>query len=388
MAEATTETVARWHMAWFAFDDVTYLNAAAQGPMPKASLEAVQTALEWKKFPHKTPDSAYFEVPRQVRASIAALVGGRADEIALTTGASAGLATVAYGLPWKTGDEVVTAEGEFPLQFTTWKPLEAREGIRLRVVRPRDRFITADDLIGALTQDTRLVSVSLVRFDDGSLLDAARLGAACRARDVRLLLDLSQCCGALPIDLRALGADFAVSAGYKWLLSPYGTGFFWVRSELVDWLKPGPFYWMALPGSDLFHELRTDDARPVPGARRWDAPETSSYFNLAGMNASLDFISRVRPETVVRHNRALIDALFERLPQDRYLCASPREAARRGPFGCFKAQTPEATKSLHDRLRAAGVIVSLRQGSLRVSPHLYNTQADIDRLVDVATDFR
>jgi len=359
------------------------LNVAAQGPMPKASLQAVQAALEWKKFPHTTPDFAYFGVPRQVRTAVAALIGGRAEEVALTTGASAGLAAVAYGLPWKEGDEIVTARGEFPLQFASWKPLEARDGIRLRVVSPEGAFVTADDLIAEMTPRTKLVSVSLVRFDDGSLLDAARLGEACRERDVRLLLDVSQCCGAMPIDARALGADFAVCAGYKWLLSPYGTGFFWVRAELVDSMRPGPFYWMALPGAEQFHELTIDDVRPVPGAQRWDAPETSSYFNLAGMHSSVDFVNRVGPGAILDHNRALIDYLFDRLP-DRFVPTSPRDRFQRGPFGCFAGRTAAETRALYDRLVEERVIVSLRQGSLRISPHLYNTEDDIARLVAVA----
>jgi selenocysteine lyase/cysteine desulfurase len=383
MAGTAIDAAARWRREWFDFDDTTYLNAAAQGPMPKVSLQAVQSALEWKKFPHKTPDWAYFGVPNAIRASVAALVGGRAEEVALTTGASAGLAAVAYGLPWKAGDEIVTARGEFPLQFAAWKPLEMREGVHLRIVSPQGPFVTADDLIAAMTPRTKLVSVSLVRFDDGSLLDAARVGAVCRERDIKFLLDVSQCCGAMPIDARGLGADFAVCAGYKWLLSPYGTGFFWVRLELVDAMRSGPFYWMALPGADQFHDLAVEDGRPVPGARRWDAPETSSYFNLAGMHPSVEFVSRVGPAAILEHNRALIDLLFDRLP-DRFQATSPREPSRRGPFGCFAARAQQDTRDLYERLTREHVIVSLRQGSIRVSPHLYNSEDDIARLVSVA----
>jgi selenocysteine lyase/cysteine desulfurase len=132
---------------------------------------------------------------------------------------------VTYGLTWKPGDEVLTASGEFPLQYATWKPMEEREGVKLNVISPRDRFLTSDDFIAALTPRTRLVSVSLVRFDDGVLLDAARLSAACHAQGALLLLDVSQCCGAVPMDVNQLGADCMISAGYKWLLGPFGTGF-------------------------------------------------------------------------------------------------------------------------------------------------------------------
>ena len=170
------------------------------------------------------------------------MIGAKPEEIAVTTGASAGAAVVAYGLEWKRGDEIITVQREFPLQYATWKPMEEREGVRLRVIAPRDRFITADDLIDALAPKTRIVSVSLVRYDDGSLLDAARLAAACHAQGALLLLDVSQACGAVPMNVNDLGADFMVCAGYKWLLSCYGTGFFWVKSEHLDRLRPSARY--------------------------------------------------------------------------------------------------------------------------------------------------
>src|SRR6266478_7182184 len=199
---------------------------ASQSPMPKVSIRAVQAALEANKNPHHKADSTFFEVPNRLRTSLAKLIGARPEEIALTSGASTGAAAVAYALTWKPGDEVITAKGEFPLQYAVWKPMEEREGLRLKIVSPRDRFLTTDDLIAAMTPKTRLVSVGLVRFDDGSLLDAPRLAAACHAQEALLLLDVSQCCGALPMDVTQLGADFLVSAGYKWLLGPFGTGFF------------------------------------------------------------------------------------------------------------------------------------------------------------------
>src|ERR1700726_1228026 len=173
--------------------------------MPKISIRAVQAALEAKKYPHHKPDSTFFEVPNRLRASLAKLIGAKPEEIALTSGASAGAAAVAYALTWKPGDEVITAKGEFPLQYATWKPMEEREGVKLKIVAPRDRFITADDLIAAMTPRTRVVSVSHVRFDDGSLLDAARVAAACHAQGALLVLDVSQSGGAVPMNVPEMG---------------------------------------------------------------------------------------------------------------------------------------------------------------------------------------
>jgi cysteine desulfurase/selenocysteine lyase len=382
---ATTPLRTDWRQEWFEIEDATYLDAATQSPLPKASLRAVQGALEWQKFPHRIPDTAYFEMPNRIRTSIARLIGAKPEEIALTTGASSGMSAVAYGLTWKPGDEILTAKGEFPLQNAAWKPMEAREGVKLKIVSPRERFISADDFIAALTPKTRLVSVSLVRFDDGTLLEAAYLAKACHAQGALLLLDASQCCGAMPLDVAQLDADFIVCAGYKWLLGPYGTGFFWARSEHIPNMRPGPFYWQAVEGASHFGSLIFDDPKPAAGARRWDSAETASYFNLAAMDVSLDFILRTGPATVTAHNRTLIELMYERLPKDRCIPASPLDAARRGPFACFAARTEEKTVALYERLRKENIIVSLREGSLRVSPHLYNTERDIDRLILVIT---
>jgi cysteine desulfurase/selenocysteine lyase len=387
MATTTISPRTDWRQEWFEIEDATYLNMASQSPMPKVSIRAVQAALEANKNPHHKGDSTFFEVPNRIRASISKLIGGKPEEIAVTTGASAGAAAVAYALTWKPGDEVVTAKGEFPLQYATWKPMEEREGLKLKIVSPRERFITADDLIAAMTPRTRLVSVSMVRFDDGSLLDAARVAHACHKQGALLLLDISQCCGALPMDVSQLGADFMVCAGYKWLLGPFGTGFFWAKSEHFGMVRPGPFYWMALMSSHNFAALNFDDPKPAANAKRWDSPEWASYynFNLVAMDVSVDFVVRMGPELVAAHNRKLIELLFERLPKDRYVLGSPTDAARRGPYGCFAARSREKTAEVYQRLRKENVVVSLREGNIRVSPHLYNTERDIDRLISVVT---
>jgi selenocysteine lyase/cysteine desulfurase len=144
---------------------------------------------------------------------------------------------------------------------------------------------------------------------------------------------------------------------------------------------------MAVAGSDNFASLNFDNPKPAPVAKRWDTAEPASYFNfnLVAMDVSTDFVVRLGPETVAKHNRALIDLMFERLPKDRCVPASPLDAARRGAYGCFAARSPEKTAELYEKLRSENVIVSLREGNIRVSPHLYNSERDIDRLISVVT---
>lgn len=372
-----------WRSEFFDFEDVAYLNAASQGPLPRASARALESALAWKRLPHQIPDSEYFGLPDRVRARIAQLIGAEPAEIALTTGASGGLAAVASSLDWKPEDEVLVGKGEFPAHFATFAPLAQQGCLRLRVVEPNGRFLVAEDFLARLGGKTRLVSASLVRFDDAARFDARKVADACHSGGAFLLLDVSQCVGALPLNVRALGADFVVSAGYKWLLSPYGTGFFWVRRDLIEQLRLGPFYWQALEGAAEFHSLPLTAWRAVPEARRWDTPETGSFFNLAAMEASLEFLLRVGPEKIAAHNERLISEITERLPPDRCILASPVDSAARGTFVCVAARTPARTKALYERLREAKVFVSLRENALRIAPHLYNSERDIDRLLSI-----
>ena len=144
---------------------------------------------------------------------------------------------------------------------------------------------------------------------------------------------------------------------------------------------------MAVEGSHNFAALNFADPKPAANAKRWDSPEWASYFNfnLVAMDVSVDFVVRMGPELVAAHNHKLIELLFERLPKDRYVLASPTDAARRGSYGCFAARSREKTAEVYQHLRKENVVVSLREGNIRVSPHLYNTERDIDRLISVVT---
>ncbi len=364
------------------FGDTVYLDVAHQGPLPRVAARALREAVGWKELPHTMPGDVYFGLPDRVRGLLAQLLGVQAEEIALTTGASAGLAALAAGLDWKPGDEIVLAEGEFPAHFASFAPLAERWQVQLKRVRPRGRFLTGAELAEAVGPRTRLVSASLVRFHDGTRLAVEELAEACRRTGAWLVLDVSQCAGALPLDAAALGADALVAAGYKWLLGPYGTGFFWLRRDRMAEMRPAPFYWTALPGAREFGSLDLSPYRPGPDARRWDAPETAS-LNLVAWEASLAFLQRVGVETVWAHNRALLEALIARLPVDRCVLVSPREPERRGPYVAVAGRSPERTRQLYEQLGAANIRVSLREGALRIAPHLFTTADDIERLIRV-----
>ena len=357
------------------------MNFAAHAAIPRVALDAVQASVAAKRRPHIVDDRSFFFVAANLRQTLATLIGASPDDIALTTGAGAGLATIAYALRWSAGDEVLIADREFPAHYATWKPMEAREGINVKIAVPQEQFIQSGDLISAMTPRTRVISVSHVRFDDGSILDAPSLAAACKKNGTLLVLDVSQSCGAIPMDVSSLGADFIVSAGYKYLLSPWGTGFIWAKPKIADSLLPGPYNWLSQEVG-TFTRLNYVDPPPARTLSRWDAAQASSIynFNLTVMEASARFVLNATPALIHAHSQFLIDYFFERLP-DGYRLASPRQASHRGVFGRIEVGSRADTESLYQILRDERFVVALREGKIRVAPHLLNSTQDMDRLL-------
>jgi selenocysteine lyase/cysteine desulfurase len=363
------------------FEGVAYLNCATQGPIPLAAATAAKAALEWKKRPDQIPASAYFEMPDRVRAKFAKIIAADASEVAITAGATSGMTSVASGLDFQAGDEVIVARGEFPAHFATWFPYQKAGRVTLRVVPPRGKFIAPEDYIEQFSARTRLVSASFVRFDNGARLDAARLANACHDKGIPLLLDFSQSAGGIPIDVKSLGADFAVASGYKWLFGPYGTGFFWVSAEWAERLQLGPVNWTAIEGSDNFSALPLDQLKLAKGARRWDAPETGNFTNLTALEASLDLILRIGVEAIAKYNLGLTTELIERLPYDRVALVSPADAEKRGPYVCIVARKPDETPKLFRRLASTEIVAAMRENAIRIAPNIYNTSDHITRVI-------
>jgi cysteine desulfurase/selenocysteine lyase len=386
MTTETTVLATNYRTEFADFEGVAYLNAALQGPMPLVAAREAQAALEWKKHPYRLPDSAYFDLPDRIREKVARVIGGRPSELAVTTGASAGLAAAAAGIDWKPGDEVLVGRGEFPAHFSTWLRYEQAGRLRVRVVEPRGRFISADDYIECIGPRTRLISASLVRFDNGARLEAARVARASENVGAALILDLSQCAGAIQLNIRNLGASMAVCSGYKWLLGPYGTGFFWIAEEWIERLPLGAVYFMALEGARNLHTLPMSNLRLAPGARRWDSAETANFTNLAAFDSSLDLMLRIGTDAVERSIGTLVGEIIDGLPRTKCVLASPMERERRGPYVCISARDPKDTPALYEKLRAAKISVSLRENALRIAPHIYNAPEDISRLMKVLSE--
>lgn len=365
------------------FGGKAYLDCAAQGPFPKEAAAEVRRALRLKEHPEEFAETLYEEVPDRARAAIARLIGCNPANVALGTGASHGINIAARGLPLKAGEDVLLPQGEFPANIYPWIGLQ-ESGIGVRFASPSNgRLTSAEDLIRAIGPRTRVVSVSLVAFATGYRVDLTKIGEACRERDVLLVVDGAQGVGAVDFRVADHPIDLLAVSGYKWLFGPYGTGFTYVNPRLIDRLRVLDVNWLSVEGAAQ-RRVSPYEMRFREGARRFDTPETASLLNLSAFAASVEFVGRVRVPTIEAHARRLLDLLLRGIGGTRLKVVSDLDPARRSTILALEAPTLDETRAIYKRLRERGVVVSLRDNLIRVSPNIYNAPEEIDRFLAVA----
>jgi len=367
------------------FAPTIYLDCAYQGPFPRTTVARLQEAIELKCHPERLEAPEYFRLPERVRGRLANLVGADPSEIALTNSATQGIGIVAAGLGLAAGDEVVIASRNFPANLFTWLHLR-RLGVRVQVLKPAGDRVRVEDVVGVLTPRTRVLALDWVGYTSGARIDLATFGELVHRQGGIFVVDGTQGVGALEIDVRQLPVDVLAVAAYKWLLGPYGTGFVFLRSEVQDRLELPVVNWMSVEGSEDFDALPTEEFTLPRAARIFDVPETSNFLNLNALEASLEFVERAGVRTVAEHCARLLDRLAEGLEKKGYRLRDWTDAEQHSTILGFQTDSREATTKLHQKLRANNVAVSLRHGTIRVSPYLYNTEADIDRLLSVVGD--
>ena len=368
-------------MSWkndFDLGGTTYLNGANHGPLPRVAIDAANEALEWKRDPSSIDDSIYFTLPNRVRRAAAPFFNCDPEDLAVTTGASAGMSLLAGGLEWKPKDHVVIPAGEFPAVYLPWVALRS-SGVEVTVL-PTDGGLTTGQIVEALRSTTRVVAVGHVNFATGHRLDVEAIGRICRDRGIAFVIDATQSVGSVPFDVRAAGASVVAAAGYKWMLSPYGTGVFYVDPEWVNRLRVPVVNWATVNGSEDFNKMTELDIDFRAGATRWDAPETASFLNCNPMAAALEFLGQIGVEQVFAYTRSLIDRLVDGLPTG-FRVESSLADEHRSSICRLVADDQELTRAAYQRCLKAHISVSMRESGLRVSPGVWNSEGDIDRLL-------
>jgi cysteine desulfurase/selenocysteine lyase len=379
----------------FARDPGTvYLDTCARGLLPLAARDAVGRLMD-DRVAGRVDKEALFATVERARERFAALVGAAADEVAITKNVSEGIAIIAGAVPWRAGDNVVVClDLEHPNNVYPWLNLQQRLGVEVRAVVPREGHIPADAVVEAIDARTRLVSLSTVSFSPGFRTDVATVGRACRERDVLLLADGVQSVGILDTDVEALGIDAMAVSTQKGLLGLYGFGFLYCRQAWAERLQPAA---LARFGVDLgqAHEaaMGSGQYRLMPGARRFDLGNYN-YAGAAAAAESLGVIAAIGTESIEAH----VTRLSHRLAGGLFESGLPVAGGAPGPHlasivsvgeigGGHDTTDDPRIGALYRHLAEHGVALTIRRGMLRMALHLYNTDGDVARVLELARDW-
>ncbi|WP_233128235.1 aminotransferase class V-fold PLP-dependent enzyme [Maricaulis sp. W15] len=362
--------------------ETCYLNAAYMGPMPHDAVAAGQDSYARKGQPWRYQvQTDFFDAPEALRERAARLFGASADTVALVPAASYGLATAARSLAPDAKSEILVLAEQFPSNVYVWRELAAEHGARLRTVSRSDNQSWTEAVLSAISTATSIVACPQVHWADGGALDLAAISDAARRQGAALVLDLTQSLGMMPFDLAAIQPDFAVAASYKWLLGPYAMGFLYVAPHHHDG-EPLEQNWIVRDKAEDFARLVDYADAHAAGARRFDMGERSNFqlvpAAIASLDAMLGWGADALAATLAHNNRALADRLAPLGLRE----TTPDRAAH-----YLSLSLPDgAPGDLVARLASEGVYVSQRGDRMRITPHIYNDEADFQRFVTALED--
>jgi cysteine desulfurase/selenocysteine lyase len=354
----------------------TYLNTAGAPPVSRRAASEAQRYYREMLEQGDLPWTAWLAQVETVRARAAALINAQASEIAFTFSSSHGFTLLAQLLG--PAAHVVAMRDEFPSGTIPF----LQHGHELTFVDSRsDGAIAIEDVEAAITPRTRAVVTSSVMYNTGFRQDLAALGAVCRRRGVRLLVDATQSVGVIPLDVAAEPIDALVFSGYKWTMAGYGVGAMYVSRDLLSASRvPVAGWWSARDPEAVINDrldLKTNAAVLEVGC-----PHFAGIFALGG---SLELLNELGARTVQQRVEELTDYLHERLTAAGFEIASPREKTRRAGVTIVRS---DRASDIVDALGQAGIVVSARGAGIRVSVHIFNVERDIDRLVSALQALR
>lgn len=374
------ETLREREFPWEARGDAIHFDHAAVGPLPQRTRDALDAYGLKRAEPHRLGGDDFFPVLDRARDLLGELIGASAGEIALTTNTSWGVNLAAYSLPLGPGDVVLGSRGEFPANVYPWMAAAAARGFTYELLPLVGAAVDEESVLRRIETDARVkcVALSWVSFWSGYRIDLARIGAACRARGIFLAVDAIQGFGALSLDLRSTPIDILSSGAQKWLCSPWGSGFVYVRNELIERLVPPAAGWLAQASSGDFGKFLDYDPAWRTDAQKFEVG-TIPYQDIVGMNATLSLFLELGAGRIESHVRSLTAALIEGAVATKGVqLLTPRDDARRAGIVAF---TMPGHEEASKRLRQAGVTHSVREGALRLAPHFHNTLAEVEKVI-------
>jgi selenocysteine lyase/cysteine desulfurase len=368
----------------FAPMQVTYLDSGTMHPFSLGARAAVKSYLDARSLDGSAPRFGIDDGGDRIRAKFARLIGATPDEICIVQSTTAGehLVVKALDIP-RAGGRIVTDTLHFFGSFYLYEAM-AQQGMDVVFLKPRDgQRIAMDDIEAAIGRNTRLVSVSLVSTFNGFQHDLKRICDIAHARGAMVYADIVHAAGAVPIDVKESGVDFAACASYKWLMGDFGLGFLYARADRLDHIRRSQFGYYQLEGFQP-HVYPFDppgttvaDCIPRKDAQGHFATGTTSGAGEAQLDYSLDFIQRLGVPAIQAHRQKLLAHARRELVRAGYKPMTPEEST--GPLLTFAY---ENAPELGVRLDRARVKITLSRNRFRIAPSVFNDMADIDRLVE------
>ena len=356
-------------------ESVAYFDCAKMSPLLKAAAEAGTAGLLRKARPWEIGAADFFDESERVRALYATLIGAAADDVAIIPSVSYGMATVMRNVPVAAGQTIVTLGDEFPSGVYAARALAEREEARVVTVPRLEEGDWSAAVLDAIDGGTALVVTQHVHWIHGTVIDVEAIARRCRSVGASLVLDTTQSAGAFPLDLAAVDPDYIVSASYKWLLGPYSLGFLYVAPRHQQG-RPIEEGWITRRGAEDFRRLTGYEETLSQSARRFDMGERSNFALLPVAGAAIEQLLAWGVANIAETLGAMTGGIAERL-REHGIAAAPGGAPHFLSVR-FEGGLPEG---IEERLAAAHVHVSLRGETMRITPHLYNHEADVDRLV-------
>ena len=373
-----------------------YFDTASRGLIPVEAKIAIDEQIDLR-IQGDIQKPKMFELIERVRGLYADLVGARPDEIAYTKNVSEGLNIVAAGVQWKAGDNVVLCpELEHPSNIYPWHNLRSRIGIEVRTVHSNNGRMPVEQMIKAIDGKTRVVTCSFVTFAPGLRTDIQRLAEHCDARDVLLLIDAAQGVGVLDIDLQRTPISAMSVSTQKGLLALYGMGFLYVRTKWADRLQN---VFLSRFSVDLgsAHEATggSDNYSLMPGARRFEIGNYN-FLAAAAVEPGLKIITELTTKAIENHVLALTERMISGLQKIPLPIFAPEPGVHRGhivAIGDKVGSQHDSTddprmQSLYKALTEGGARLTIRRGILRLSFNFYNNEDDVDRIIEIARDWK
>lgn len=363
-------------------ENYLYFNHAGVSPIPARSAEAGIAMLRLARDEGAYRLRKWEELANETRGRFARIVGASPDEVAFVKNTSEGLSFVAAGFPWKEGDNLVTANVEYPSNVYPWMRLRSRN-VEVRMVPAREGKVRKEDLFAACDGKTRLITLSSVEFLNGYRNDLPGIGEYCQKHGIFFCVDGIQSVGVLPMDVKSFGIDALSADGHKWLLSPEGIGGFYISRDVMEMVEPVILGWHSVKNRFDFENY---DFRLSPDARRYE-PGSMNTVGLSAFNASLELLLSLGVDRIWERVRRLTERVRERAAEEGCKLVSPDHPEERSGIVTFRV--PEADNAaLWRALLNRKAVCSHRAGGIRVSPHFYNTPEEIDRFFAILREER